>query len=164
MLIVFAGLSGSGKSSIARALAQELDAVWLRIDSIEQAIRKSSAVTGSVDDAGYRAAYAVAEDNLRLGRVVIGDSVNPWMLTRDAWRDAGLRAGAQVVEIETICSDVEEHRRRIETRAKEVPGLILPDWQAVIGRDYHAWDRDHVTIETAGRSVAACVKLIRAKL
>src|ERR1700729_2499064 len=98
MLIVFAGLPGSGKSSIARALAQELDAVWLRIDSIEQAIRKSSAGTGSVDDAGYRAAYAVAEDNLRLGRVVIGDSVNPWMLTRDAWRDAGLRAGAHVVE------------------------------------------------------------------
>jgi hypothetical protein len=26
---------------------------------------------------------------------------------------------ARVVEIETICSDVEEHRRRVETRAKE---------------------------------------------
>jgi predicted kinase len=164
MLIVLAGLPGSGKSSIARALAQELRALWLRIDSIEQAIRESGAITGSLDDAGYRAAYAVAEDNLRLGHIVIGDSVNPWMLTRNAWRDAGLRAGARVVEIETICSDVEEHRRRIETRAKEVPGLILPDWQVVIGRDYHAWDRDHVTIETAGRSVAACVKLIRAVL
>jgi predicted kinase len=49
----------------------------------------------SLDDAGYRAAYAVAEDNLRLGRTVIGDSVNSWMLTRNAWRDAGLRAGAR---------------------------------------------------------------------
>jgi predicted kinase len=72
----------------------------LRIDSIEQAIRESGAVPGSLDDAGYRAAYAVAEDNLRLGRTVIGDSVNPWMLTRNAWRDAGLRARARVVEIE----------------------------------------------------------------
>jgi hypothetical protein len=95
MLIVFAGLPASGKSSIARVLAQELGAVWLRIDSIEQAIRESGAVPGSLDDAGYRAAYAVAEDNLRLGRTVIGDSVNPWMLTRNAWRDAGLRAGAR---------------------------------------------------------------------
>jgi predicted kinase len=41
MLIVFAGLPASGKSSIARALALELGAVWLRIDSIEQAIRES---------------------------------------------------------------------------------------------------------------------------
>ena len=84
MLIVFAGLPGTGKSTIARALAAELDAVWLRIDSIEQAIRASGAVESDLDDAGYRAAYAVAEDNLRLGRTVIGDSVNGWMLTRDA--------------------------------------------------------------------------------
>jgi predicted kinase len=163
-LIVFAGLPGTGKSSIARGLAMETGAVWLRIDSIEQAIRESGVVPGSIDDAGYRAAYAVAEDNLRLGRDVIGDSVNPWMLTRNAWRDTGLRTGARVIEVEILCADVEEHRRRIETRAKEVPGLALPDWQAVIGRDYHLWDRDHLTIDTAGRSIAACIELILAAL
>jgi predicted kinase len=116
-LIVFAGLPGSGKSSIARGLAGQLEAVWLRIDSIEQAIRESALAPASVDDAGYRVAYAVAEDNLRLGRDVIGDSVNGWMLTRNAWRDVGLRAGAQVVEVEILCTDLDEHRRRIETRA-----------------------------------------------
>jgi predicted kinase len=84
MLVVFAGLPGSGKSTIARRLASITGAVWLRIDSIEQAIRDSGVVPGSLNDAGYRAAYAVAEDNLRLGRDVIGDSVNPWMLTRNA--------------------------------------------------------------------------------
>jgi predicted kinase len=163
-LIVFAGLSGSGKSSIARGLAKEIGAVWLRVDSVEQAIRESGVVPGSLDDAGYRAAYAVAQDNLRLGRDVIGDSVNPWMLTRNAWRDAGLRVGARVVEVETLCTDLEEHRGRIETRANEVPGLVLPDWQAVIGRDYHPWDRDHLTVDTAGRSVAACIELVLAAL
>jgi predicted kinase len=163
-LIVFAGLPGTGKSSIACGLAKEIGATWLRIDSIEQAIRESGVVPGSIDDAGYRAAYAVAEDNLRLGRDVIGDSVNPWMLTRNAWRDTGLRAGARVIEVEILCTDVKEHRRRIETRAKEVPGLVLPDWQAVIGRDYHLWDRDHLTIDTVGRSVAACIELVLAAL
>jgi hypothetical protein len=95
---------------------------------------------------------------------VIGDSVNPWMLTRNAWRDTGLRAGVRVVEIETICSNAQEHRRRIETRVNDVPGLVLPTWQDVIDRDYHAWDRDHVTVDTAARSVGACVELIRARL
>ena len=160
-LIVFSGLPGTGKSAIARELAQQTGAIWLRIDSIEQAIRASGVVSGSLDDAGYRAAYAIAEDNLRLGHDVIGDSVNPWMLSRDAWRDAGTRAGASVVEIETICSDREEHRRRIEARLSEVPGLILPDWDAVIGRDYHPWDRDHMIIDTALYNVAACVAVIR---
>lgn len=164
MLIVFAGLPGTGKSSIARELAQELGAVWLRIDSIEQAIRESGVVRESLDDAGYRAAYAVAVDNLRLGRTVIADSVNGWMLTRNAWREAGLQAGSRIVEIETICSDLDEHRRRIEQRPNEVQGLKLPTWKEVIGRDYHAWDRDHVTIDTAGRSVAECVAVIRTLL
>ena len=87
----------------------------MRIDSIEQAVLDAGVVIdGDLRDGGYRAAYAIAEDNLRLGRTVIGDSVNPMKLTRDAWRDAGLRAGVRVVEIETICSDAEEHRRRID--------------------------------------------------
>jgi predicted kinase len=120
MLIVFAGLPGTGKSSIARELARELGAVWLRVDSIEQGMRDSGVVRESIDDAGYRAGYAVAVDNLRLGRTVVADSVNGWMLTRNAWREAGLQAGAPVVEIETICSDLDEHRRRIEERSNEV--------------------------------------------
>jgi predicted kinase len=164
MLIVFAGLPGTGKSTIARALAGELRAVWLRIDSIEQGIRASSAVLGDLADAGYRAAYAAAEDNLRLGHIVVSDSVNPWMLTRNAWRDAGLRAGAKVIEIEIICSDVKEHRNRVETRRSEVEGLVLPDWKSVINRDYHPWDREPLTIDTAGRDVRDCVATIRAAL
>jgi predicted kinase len=93
MLIIFAGLPGAGKSSVARELAGKLDAVWLRIDSIEQAIRESGVLPGSIDDVGYRAAFAVAGDNLGLGRIVVTDSVNDWMVTRDAWRESGVRAG-----------------------------------------------------------------------
>jgi len=163
-LVVFAGLPGSGKSTLARALAKEIDAVWLRVDSVEQAIRESGVVPGSIEDAGYRVLYAVAEDNLRLGRDVIADSVNPWMLTRDAWRDLGLRSGARVVEIETVCTDATEHRRRIETRENDIPGLAPPDWQVVIGRDYHPWDREHLTVDTAGQSVAASIKRVLAAL
>lgn len=163
-LIVFAGLPGTRKSSIARGVAEAIGAVWLRIDSIEQAIRDSGVAGASLDDAGYRAAYAVARDNLLVGRDVIADSVNPWMLTRNAWRDAGASVGAHVFEIETVCSDPEEHRRRVETRTPEVPGLALPDWASVTGHDYHVWDRDRMTIDTAGVSVAACVGQVLAQL
>lgn len=163
-LIVLSGLPGSGKSTLGRALAQKIGAIWLRVDSVEQAIRESGVVPGSIDDAGYRVLYAVAQDNLNLGRDVIADSVNPWMLTRNAWRDVGLRSDARVVEIETVCSDAQEHRRRVETRVNDIPGLVPPDWEAVIGRDYHSWDREHLKVDTASHSVPACIKLILAAL
>ena len=157
MLIALSGRSGVGKSTIARALARETGGVWLRIDSIEQAIRASGTLRETVDDAGYLAAHAVAEDNLRLGRTVISDSVNDWMSVRDAWRDVGQRVRVSVLEVEVMCSEADEHRHRIETRICEVPGLKLPDWDATMRREYHAWNRDHLVVDTAGRSVSECV-------
>jgi predicted kinase len=84
MLIIVGGLPGTGKTTVARELARQLGAMYVRIDSVEQAIRDSETVSNPLNDAGYRVAYAVAEDNLRLGRTVISDSVNPIQLTRDA--------------------------------------------------------------------------------
>jgi predicted kinase len=164
MLIVFAGLPGVGKTVIARELARQIGSVYLRIDSIEQALRDSGVLRQSLDDAGYRAAYAVAEDNLRLSRTVIADCVNPLTLTRDAWVQVAKRAGAAVVEVEIVCSDVAEHRRHVETRISDVPGLRLPTWDEVLSREYHAWDRQRIVIDTAGCSPEQVVNSICAML
>jgi predicted kinase len=164
MLIIFAGLPGVGKTTIARALARTLDAVHVRIDSIEQAIRDSGIGTTAIDDAGYRVAYSVAEDNLRLGRVVIADCVNPLPLTRDAWSDLARRVCTVAVEIEIICSDPQEHRRRVETRTADVPGLKLPTWAEILARDYCQWDRDRIVIDTAHAATGACLETLKAAL
>jgi predicted kinase len=105
MLIIFAGLPGTGKTTIARALAQQINAVFLRIDSIEQALRDSDDPDHEIGDEGYRVGNALAEDNLRLGFTVIADSVNPIALSRDAWVAVAKRAGVQYVEVEIVCSD-----------------------------------------------------------
>ena len=153
MLIIFGGLSGSGKTVIARELACQIGAVYLRIDSIEQAMRESGVVKHRLDDAGYRVAYAVAEDNLRLGHTVVADSVNPISLTRDAWVEVANRARVGAVEIEIKCSDRSEHRRRVETRSSDIPGLRLPTWEDVVAREYHPWDRERLVIDTAAHTV-----------
>lgn len=156
MLIVFGGLPGTGKTAIARELACRLGAVYLRIDSIEQVI-------GPIDDLGYRVAYAIAEDNLRLGRTVVADCVNPLAITRDAWMEVATRAQAPAIEVEVKCSDAAEHRRRVEERVTDIPGLALPSWDQVASREYHPWVRDHIVIDTAGRSVDDSVRLILQK-
>jgi predicted kinase len=157
MLIVLSGLPGVGKTTIARELARTLDAMHLRIDSIEQALRSAGY---RVEGAGYDVAYAVAEDNLRAGRTVIADCVNPWPLTRRAWRAVAERVGVAALDVEIVCSDMAEHRRRVESRDPDIAGHAHPTWQDVIDRDYHDWDRDRLVLDTAAADVAASVRAI----
>jgi len=164
MLIALGGLPGTGKTTIARELARQLGAVHLRIDSIEQALRDYGVAGRSMDDAGYRAAYAIAADNLCTGQTVIADSVNPLPVTRDAWVAVAQRTGARVVEVEVICSDPDEHRRRAEMRISDIPGLQLPTWQEIVSREYHPWDREHIVVDTALRDVEQNVKMLREAL
>ncbi len=164
MLIIFGGLAGVGKTTIARELTRQLGGVYLRIDSMEQAIRESGIVVVRLDDAGYRVGYAVAEDNLTLGRTVIADSVNPLPVTRNAWVEVANRARVSAVEVEVTCSNAQEHRHRVETRTTDVAGLRLPTWQEVVERDYRPWDRERILLDSSGRSVEQNVKMLRAAI
>ena len=146
---------------IARELARQIGAMHLRIDSIEQALRNSGAVTEPLNDVGYCIGYAVAEDNLRIGRTVVADSVNPLACTRDSWVEVAKIARVNAVEIEVKCSDLNQHRRRVEARASDISGFRLPTWEEVLSREYQPWNREHLVIDTADCTPDKSVRVIR---
>ena len=149
VLVALGGLPGTGKTTVARGLAEASGAALLRIDTIEQAIRGAGVLAGEVGPAGYAVAAALAVDNLALGRSVVADSVNPVAATRNAWREAAARAGAALLEVEIVCSEPGEHRRRVETRPADIPGHVLPLWRDVVERGYEPWPEAALVIDTA---------------
>jgi predicted kinase len=157
VLVVLGGLPGVGKTTIARELARAMSAVYVRIDSIEQVLRNAG---WRVEGEGYSVAHAIAEDNLRLGRSVIADCVNPWPLTRSEWRCVADRAGVRVIDVEIVCSDAAEHRRRVESRRPDIEGHKLPAWRDVLERNYRASDGERLVIDTARLSVEQSVQTI----
>jgi predicted kinase len=162
LLIIFGGLPGTGKTSLARLLARELEAVYVRVDTIEQAFLN---VTGHpVIVEGYHVGYAIAEENLGLGRTVIADSVNSLEITREAWREVATRSGARSFEVEVVCSDTDEHRRRIESRQSDIPTLKLPRWSDVLNREHEPWAKPHVVIDTACRTIQQSLAELSAAL
>lgn len=156
------GLPGVGKSTLAQVLANHVEGVYLRIDDIEQALLDAGMAEVTVE--GYEVAYRVAETNLRLGRSVIADSCNPIAITRDAWHRVAEKAAVRFVDIEVICSDVREHRDRVEGRTSEVQGLRLPTWAEVEDRFYEQWTSECVLIDTALRPRSEVISELFAKL
>ena len=164
-LVTFGGLPGTGKTTLARVLAHRVGAAYLRIDSIERALIASDlAGEGDLGPSGYEIAQAVAADNLRLGLAVVADAVNPVRLTREAWRGVARETGAAHLEVEVVCSDPREHRRRVENRRGDLPGYPLPTWRDVQERAYEPWDGERLLLDTAMNPVDFLVQRIVAAL
>jgi Predicted kinase len=164
-LYIFSGLPGTGKSTLAKLVAQHYRALYLRIDTIEQGLRDLCSLV--IQSEGYRLSYRIAGDNLRLGLNVVADSCNPIELTRREWEQVAREAEADFRNIEVICSDAAEHRVRIETRRTEPPellGLKLPTWDEVENREYHPWNVDRIIVDTTGRSVSESANELLAQL
>lgn len=165
VLICVGGLPATGKSTIARKLAAELGAVFVRTDTIENAIGRAEGrfeeTNGWELPPGYLVGYEVAADQLRNGVDVVAESVNPLPVSRDAWRDTGLNAGGRVVEVEVVCSDATEHRRRAEERILDIPGLAKPSWEQISSREYHPWERNRLVVDTAMLDIDESVQLVR---
>lgn len=151
ILFILSGLPASGKSSLAKLIAKEYNATYLRIDTIEQSLRDLCNI--EVQGEGYRLAYRIASDNLNLGHHVIADSCNPINLTRREWEVVATQSNSQFVNIEILCSDKTEHKKRCETRICEIKGLQLPSWNEIQNREYEIWETDRIVIDTANKSI-----------
>lgn len=161
-LFILSGLPGSGKSTVSQLLAKRYGALYLSIDTIEQGLRDLCHY--DVEGEGYALAYKIAGDNLKLGLSVVADSVNPIVHTRKQWEEVAISNNSSFINIEVICSDKNEHRKRIETRVTEVENLKLPTWEEVENRIFHPWKNERIVIDTAHKSIEESQKELDRKI
>ncbi|GAB2918826.1 AAA family ATPase [Rheinheimera gaetbuli] len=150
MLYILGGLPATGKTEISKYLAASLNAAYIRIDTIEQRLREQG--FRNLYDEGYQIAFLLALDNLKNGISVVADSTNPVKESRDAWVNVAKQAQSSFTEIEIICSDKQEHKKRVETRNTDIPNLLLPDWESVTSREYQKWLSPDIVLDTARKT------------
>lgn len=148
-LTVLAGRPGTGKTTLATALARRLRACYLRVDAAETALQRTGLPVGIE---GYAVIHELAVSNLLLGLDVVVDAVNPVPEARAGWRKTAHRGRAQLLQVETWLPDQIEHRRRVEARTGDIPDHHLPAWHEVETQVWVPWDSERdgprILIET----------------
>ncbi|MFN8642764.1 MAG: AAA family ATPase [Candidatus Binatia bacterium] len=171
-LVVVCGLSGSGKSTVAAALAARTGFAHVNSDRT----RKQLAGLAPTDRSGpalytpersaatYAALYAAAEAALAAGRGVILDGTFQRRIDRDRAAAVAAAAGAPMLFVECR-ADEDEIGRRLAARTARADDPSDADWAVYCQqRDRYeavAADEPHVSIDTTQPRPAGLAELER---
>lgn len=165
-LIIFTGLPGTGKSSLADAVGRELGIPVFARDWLVATLRAAGFGLPQNSDrilgfAGYELLTTLARRQLSLGQSVILDCVLGMTSTRERWRKLAAAYRANWRVIECVCSNKEIHRARLQNRQRDKPGWVSVSWETVerLSADYAPWDEARLIIDSV-RSVDDNVRTV----
>jgi predicted kinase len=157
-LIVFSGVPGTGKSSLADALGRELRIPVFAVDWLLGALTPfGGRHQPELLESGYELLTTLAYRQLQLGQSAILDAPVEEAEVRGRWRSLAAAAGAGLDVITCVCSDPQVHQDRLQDRSRAIPGWHEGgDWRNVRRRlaTFRPWEESGLTVD-AVRPVAA---------
>lgn len=151
--IVFTGLPGTGKSTLAEAVGKQLSIPVFAKDWLEATLVRGELVASNPEkplgSAGYQLLTILAERQLMLGQSVILDSVASTQSIRAEWMELSERYQAEWRVIECICSNESFHRSLLEKRERRIPGWHELAWSDVekVKKSYLPWTAERLILD-----------------
>lgn len=134
-VIVFAGLSGTGKSTLAERLADKTGVPAFSGDWLMGALKPAHPALSTMDRPTYLAMHDSLMESLITRQLMFGQSALVDNLIDDntatRWQKLAESYNARLHVVECICTDETEHRRRLEGRKRGIPGWHEVGWDHV---------------------------------
>ena len=140
-LILFSGLPGCGKTTLARRVAQYFQLPLFSKDRFQSALRRQGLAGRSTVD-GYRLILDQADEQLNLGLGSVLDAVFPLPGFRAEASQIARRHEAELRVIVCHCSDETVWERRLLARKQYVPDWTPVGWSEVerLRAEFQPWD------------------------
>ena len=151
-VIAFTGFPGTGKSTLAEALATETGAPAFAGDWLLGALRPHGVLTGLSRPAFLAMYYDLLETlikrQLMLGQSAIVDGLIDDVVA-ERWQKTAAEYDARLDVIMCVCTDEVEHRRRLEGRTRGIPGWHEVGWDHVerMRVEFPVLTHEHLTVD-----------------
>lgn len=148
-LILFAGLPGGGKTTLARLVAQRLRLPMFSKDRVQRVLRDHHLAAENTGD-GYYIILDLADEQLSLGVSAILDATFPLDHFRMVASEIAARHSARFCAFYCYCSDDGVWQRRMTQRVQYVPGWRPVGWDDVLRMRsyYQPWGANAVPIDS----------------
>lgn len=148
-LILFAGMPGSGKTTLARMVARELRLPIFSKDRMQRVLRDHHLAAENTGD-GYYIILDLADEQLSLGVSVILDATFPLDHFRTVANETAMRHNANFCAIYCFNSDDDVWRKRMEKRVQYVPGWRPVGWEDVqrMRTYYQPWGDNALVLDS----------------
>ena len=156
-LIVFSGLPGTGKSTLAEALGIYFGTPVFARDWLEATLVRcelqATQENKSLSWAGYELMTILAERQFILEQSVILDSVAATQTIRSTWRELAQKYEVDLFVIECTCSDESVHRSRLKDRRRGIPGWHELTWSDIekVKQYYYTWEGERLVLDMVNR-------------
>jgi predicted kinase len=165
VLIVISGLPGTGKSHLARRLAERLPSVIVQSDFVRKIILPRPTYASAENLYVHRVAHAIIEQLLRAGYRVISDATNLAEWHREKLYRVAERTGAKLVVVRTVApEEIVRARLAVRVMQREPTELSDADWgvHELLKPQVEPVERPHFVVDTSDNFEIALARILRA--
>lgn len=162
VLLLLSGLPGTGKSFLARQLAEALPFVIIESDVVRKILFPQPLYTAQESRWVHRTCHALMAKLLKRGVRVIYDATNLIEYHRELVYRIAQKAGARLVVVKTVASE-EVAQERLRTRQEEARELSDADWRVYrrMASRQEQVSHPHLVIDTSEDLEEAVAKVLR---